>query len=58
VDLFVGRPFWAVVATKNVRFRRPEKGVLHFLLLGPATNAATQGARQVKTHVAIAKKST
>ena len=30
VNLFVGRPFHAVVAPKNRRFRRPEKGVLHF----------------------------
>jgi carbamate kinase len=28
--MHVGRPFQAVVATKNGRFRRPEKGVLHF----------------------------
>jgi hypothetical protein len=30
VNLHVGRPFQAVVATKKGRFRRPEKGVLHF----------------------------
>ena len=30
VNLFVGRPFQAVVTTKNGQFRRPEKGVLHF----------------------------
>jgi hypothetical protein len=31
VSLFVGRPFQAVVAAKKGQFRRPEKGVLHFL---------------------------
>jgi hypothetical protein len=30
VTLFAGRPFQAVVAAKNNRFRRPEKEVLHF----------------------------
>jgi hypothetical protein len=30
MNLFVGRPFQAVVAAKISRFRRPEKGVLHF----------------------------
>jgi hypothetical protein len=30
-SLFVGRPFQAVVTDKKARFRRPEKGVLHFL---------------------------
>jgi hypothetical protein len=31
VNLFVGRPFEAVVGAKNGQFRRPEKGVLHSL---------------------------
>jgi hypothetical protein len=31
VNLFVGRPFQAVVAAKKGQFRRPEKGVLRFL---------------------------
>ncbi len=31
VNLFVGRPFQAVVTAKNGQFRRPKKGVLHFL---------------------------
>ncbi len=30
VNLFVGRPFQAVVTAKNGQFRRPKKGVLHF----------------------------
>jgi hypothetical protein len=30
LNLLVGRPFQAVIATKHLRFRRPEKGVLHF----------------------------
>ena len=37
MNSFVGRPFQAVVATKNGRFRRPEKGVLHFFTASPVS---------------------
>ena len=32
VSVFLGRPFQAVVATKNDRVRRPEKDVLLFFM--------------------------
>ena len=45
VNLFVGRPFQAVVAAKYGQFQRPEKGVLRFLTASKRQRGIQCGAK-------------